>query len=322
MRRELPTVVLLVLVIVAAAIKEPRFLGAESINSILLWIPLLAIVGMGQMLVIVTRGIDVSVGSIVGLAGMAAGMAFRDHAGLPLLAGLALGALVGLIAGAVNAAVIAWAKVPPIVATLGTLSAYRGLVFIASGGRQVDSNNLPDSVTKMALTGPLHLGGVVVPWILVLALVVAGITAFMVGRTGFGRDVFAMGSNPEAARLRGVATTRTTFLVYLLTGGLSGLAGVLYLSRYGFVNPSTAGAGMELTVIAAVVIGGTKVAGGSGSVLGVLLGCLLLGVMSTALAVIGVGETYQGLVYGATILVALLIDGSLGKVLSRARGAA
>ncbi|RYG31836.1 ABC transporter permease, partial [bacterium] len=319
--RELGTLLLFVIVLVGTAIREPRFLQADSLNGILLWIPLLAIVGMGQMLVIVTRGIDVSVGSIVGVAGMVVGMMYRANPNLGVPLGLVAGLGVGLMLGAVNAAVIAWGKVPPIVATLGTLSAYRGLVFIVSGGKQIDSNDLPDALTRLSQEGPLKIGGVVLPWILLLALVIAGATAWFIRRTRTGRDVFALGSNPDAARLRGVPIGRTTFLVYAITGALSGLAGVLYASRYGFVNPATAGQGMELSVIAAVVIGGTKVTGGTGTVLGVLLGCLLLGTLSVALSVLGIAATWQQLVYGGVILIALLFDFVLQRAMTRWQGA-
>ena len=315
--RELGTVILLLVVFVGTAIREPRFLQPESLNGILLWIPLLAIVGVGQMLVIVTRGIDVSVGSIVGVAGMVVGTMFREHHDLSVPVAFAIGSGVGLVLGAINAAVIAWGRVPPIVATLGTLSAYRGLAFLVGGGRQVDSNDLPDALTGLSQAGPIRLGGLTVPWILLLALLVAGLTSAFVHRTRAGRDVFALGSHPEAARLRGVPVASTTFLVYALSGALAGLAGVLYASRYGFVNPATAGSGMELVVIAAVVIGGTRVTGGSGTVAGVLLGCLLLGAISVALAVLGIAGTWQSLVYGAVILLALLFDVAFRRTLDR-----
>ncbi len=298
---------MLVLVVVATGLKQPRFLGRESIDSVLLYLPLLTVLGMGQMLVIVTRGIDVSVGSIVGVAAMVVGMTFRAHPGLSVALGLLEGLGVGLLLGCVNAAAIAWGRVPPIVATLGTLSAYRGLTFIVGGGKQIDSNDLPDALTRLSLNGPVPF----LPWALLLALAVAGATALSIGRTRTGRNVFALGSNPEAARLRGTPVVRTTFLVYAVSGALAGLAGVLYASRYGFVNPATAGQGLELSVIAAVVIGGTKVVGGSGSVLGVLLGSLLLATMSVALSVLGIDATWQGLAYGLVILVALILGRAL-----------
>lgn len=310
-RSEYGTAAMLVAVVAITAFKQPRFLGADSLNGILLWIPLLVIVGMGQMLVIVTRGIDVSVGSIVAVAGMVVGMTFRAQPNLPVTLGLLEGMGVGLVLGSLNAAAIAWGRVPPIVATLGTLSAFRGLTFIVSGGRQIDASDLPDGLTHLSVAGPVQFRNVVVPWILLLALLVAFATAFFIHSTRAGRNVFALGSNPEAARLRGIPVVRTTFLVYAVTGTLAGLAGVLYASRYGFVNPASIGQGMELIVIASVVIGGTKVTGGSGTVLGVTLGCLLLGTISQALSVLGIDATWQSLAYGLVILVALL----LGRVL-------
>lgn len=312
--RELGTVVLLVLVFVAAACKEPRFLEPASLNSILLWIPLLVVVGLGQMLVIVTRGIDVSVGSMVGLSGILVGMLFRAHPALSVPIGALAGVGIGLALGSFNGWLIAGIRIPPIIATLGTLSAYRGSTYIVSGSKQVDRADLPDGLMRLSLEGPLHIGNVNLPWILAIPILLSLFFAYLVKRTRTGRDVFALGSNPEAARLRGVPVRRTTFLVYAITGALSGLAGVLYASRYGVVNPGTAGSGMELTVIAAVVIGGTKVTGGSGSVLGVFLGCLLLGSINVALAVLGIAENWQMLVYGLVILIALIVDRSIQRI--------
>ncbi len=316
--REAGTLVLLLAVAGAALTKDHQFLEAKNLNSILLWIPLLAVVGMGQMLVILTRGIDVSVGSTMGLAGIIVGILFRDHSGLNVFAGTAIGILIGAVLGSINGGLIAWAKVPPIIATLGTLSAYRGLVFIVSKGDQIDSNNIPDALTNWTLHGPIQIGGVTISWLLVWALVAAAGTAYLLRQTRTGRDIYAIGSNPEAARLRGIPVKRVTFLVYAVCGALAGLAGVLYASRYGFVNPATAGSGFELFVIAAVVIGGTNVFGGSGTVPGVLLGCLLLGTINVALAVLGIDETWQMLVYGLVILVALMLDSAvktwLGKL--------
>lgn len=318
--RELGTLALLVIVLLSAGIKDPRFLKPESVESILLWVPLLLVVGTGQMMVIVTRGIDVSVGSMVGLAAMVTGMLFRAHPDTPILAGTCVGVLVGLGLGSLNAVLIALANVPPIIATLGTLSAYRGLIFIISQGRQVDSNYVPDALTAWSEKGPIHIGGVTIPWILLIALAVAGAAAWFVRKTRPGRDIFSFGSNPQAALLRGVSVTRTVFLVYALTGALCGLAGVLYLAGFGFANPGTVGQGMELMVIAAVVIGGTNVTGGSGTVLGVVLGCALLGAINVALTVLGIDETHQQLVYGGVILVAVLIDSIIRRSLDQVAG--
>ncbi len=315
--RETGTAFLLALVVVGATLRDPAFLSAGNVESILLWAPLLIVVGLGQMMVIVTRGIDVSVGSILGLSGIAMGMLFRSNPGVPVPVAILVAVLVGLALGMLNGAMIAFAKVPPIIATLGALSAFRGLAFIVSGGQQVDTNHLPADLSRLSLTGPITVGGVTISWLLTIALVVAGLGAWFLRENRLGRDIYAVGSNPQAAELRGVQVPRTLFFVYALTGLLSGLAGAMYASRFGFVNPATAGQGFELTVIAAVAIGGTKMTGGSGTVLGVVLGCFLLSVVNVALAVLGVEASWQLLVYGVVILIALLIDALFRGILNR-----
>ncbi len=317
-RREFGTIALLAVVVIAVVGRDHRFLDPTSLNSVLLWIPLLLVVGVGEMLVIVTRGIDVSVGSILGFSGIVVGMALRSNPGMNVELAALLGLGIGLALGAVNGALVAWARVPPIIATLGTLSAFRGLVFIVSHGVQVDSNTIPPALTDWSMSGPVQIGGATISWLLLIALVVAALAAAVLRSTRFGRNVFAIGSNPAAAKLRGISLPRTLMAVYCACGALSGLAGVLYASRYGFVNPGTAGLGFELTVIAAVVIGGVNVFGGSGSVLGVFLGCLLLSVINVALAVLGISATWQTLAYGVVILLALVLDGAVQRVLRRA----
>lgn len=316
--RELRALILLVIVFVAAAIKAPRLLEPSSISSILLWIPLLTVMAVGQMLVIVSRGIDVSVGSMLGFSGIAVGMVFRSHPDLNVYLGAGLALAIGAGLGTVNGLLVAWAKIPPIITTLGTLSAYRGLTFILSKGEQIDSNNIPVAVSEWSMAGPLKIGGVTIPWILVFTIVVAICGHIFARRTVTGRNLYAIGSNSEAARLHGVKVNGLLILAYAVCGALAGVAGIMYASRYGFVNPGTAGFGMELTVIAATVIGGTDVRGGSGSVPGVVIGCVLLGVINVALAVIGIAADWQLFVYGAIILVAVGLDALVGKAEARA----
>jgi len=307
-RREARALLLVILLLIVGALKAPRLLEATSVSSIILGLPLLIVVAVGQMPVIVSRGVDLSVGSTLGLAGMLAGMTMRAKPDAPLILAIGVALLVGLAIGLVNGALIAYAKIPPILATLGGLSAYRGLAFIVSGAKQIDANDIPDRLTAWAQAGPVRVGSVTLPWMFVGALAVAGLMALWTHRTGAGRDVFALGSNPEAARLRGIRTRRALVATYALCGTLAGVAGVLYAARYGFVNPGSAGRGFELTVIAAVVIGGCDVRGGTGTVTGVLLGCLLLSVLDNALAVLGIAADWQVFTYGAVILFALVFD--------------
>jgi rhamnose transport system permease protein len=294
---------------------EPRFLSTFNIRSILLWAPLLTVVAMGEMMVIIIRGIDVSVGAILGFAGIVVGMIFRDNPGFNIYLGTLLGILIGAALGAINGVLIAWVKIPPVITTLGTLSVYRGLVFIVSGGRQIDPNHIPTELIRWSQRGPF--GSQLIPWVVVIALAVAALAYLFLRYTKAGRNVYALGSNPDAASLRGIPVSRTQFIVYTITGALAGLAGILYASRYGFVNPGETGVGFELTVIAAVVLGGTNVFGGSGSVIGVVLGCLLLGTINVALAVLGVAATWQLAVYGIVILLTVIVDAIVQRQIRR-----
>jgi rhamnose transport system permease protein len=309
LNRELRALILLVVVFATAALKEPRLLEPTSISSILLWIPLLTVMAVGQMLVIISRGIDVSVGATLGFTGIAVGMIFRAHPDLNIYLAAGIALVIGALLGGINGVLVAWARVPPIIATLGTLSAYRGLTFLLSRGSQIDANDIPVALTNWSIHGPIpQVGGVTVPWILVFTLVVAIVGHLLATRTVVGRNLYAVGSNAEAARLHGIKVGSTLALAYVVCGALAGFAGMLYASRYGFVNPGTAGLGMELNVIAAVVIGGCDVRGGAGTVPGVVIGCVLLGVINVALAVIGIAADWQLLVYGAVIMVALCLD--------------
>lgn len=299
------TGLLLILVLAAGALKEPRVLEPASINSILLWMPLLIVMAAGQMLVLVTRGIDVSVGSTLGLTGMAVGGIFQVNHDLNAYLALLLGLLIGAGLGSVNAALVALCRIPPIIATLATLTAYRGLTFIVSQGRQVDSNDIPQALSRLSLEGPLRLGGVTIPWLVIFALGVALAVHLFARHTRSGRALYSTGSNLEAAHLRGVPVRSALLLAYTICGALAGLAGVMYASRYGFVNPGSAGLDMELTVIAAAVIGGCDVRGGVGSIPGVLLGCVLLATINVGLAVLGIAADWQLMVYGLVILAAL-----------------
>jgi rhamnose transport system permease protein len=312
--REVGILVFLILIVMLTSLKAPSFLSRENLSNILLDIPLLIVVAMGMTLTIISRNIDLSVGSMLGLSAMVVGMTFRSNPQLPILLGMGLGVTVGTALGFVNGLLVTRLRVPAIIATLGTLNIYRGLLFIVSDGRQVDGKDLPESLTQMSQTSAIG-----VPMIVVLAFVVALLTHLFLRTQRIGREIYAVGSNPHAAQLRGLPTTRILLLVFTLTGSVSGLAGVMYAARFGFVNPAQTGYGFELSVIAATVIGGTDVFGGSGTVLGTLLGCLLLGVINNALTVTGLSATWQLAVYGAIILVAVFADTLLRGRLSRAK---
>ena len=314
--RELGIALFVILALVTATLIDRSFARWENFRSILLYIPLIVVVAMGQMMVIVSRNIDLSVGSILGLASIVVGFIFVKHPEFPLWAAALTAVGIGGAAGLLNGVMVAYLRIPAIIATLGTLSAYRGLIFIYSGGRQVDPHYIPDRLIALS-NEPAG-----VPWIVIVAAALAALMFLFLKYTQFGREVFAIGSNPPAAALRGIAVRRNLALIFTLTGALSGLAGVMWASRYPTINPGSVGSGFELIVISAVIIGGTSVFGGAGSVLGTVLGCVLLGTVYIALPALGISGFYQLAIYGAAILLAAVIDRATQNRMGGAEAAA
>jgi rhamnose transport system permease protein len=307
LRREAGIAVMIILFCVVVGTQRPRFLTVDELRIILLLTPLIMIGAMGQMLVIVARHVDLSIGSTQGFAAMVTAMMFKFHPEIPWYLGFIVSIGVGIGLGFMNGALITLFRLPAIIVTLGTLNLYRGLTFIISDAKQIDRQFVPSALKAMSTTSPI-LG---IPWIIFMALGVALLTYWFTNHTRVGRQVFALGSNPAAAPLRGIRVNAVTLMVFMISGGLAGLSGIMYASRWGFVNPSNTGTGSEFQVIAAVVIGGVSINGGVGSALGVILGVLLLGCVSAALPLLGVPGTSQSAIYGAVIIIALLIDRSV-----------
>jgi ribose/xylose/arabinose/galactoside ABC-type transport system permease subunit/ABC-type branched-subunit amino acid transport system ATPase component len=314
--RELGVGGFLVVMMVLGAMYEPRLLSAESLRGIMLYIPLIVVAAMGQMMVMVSRNIDLSIGSILAMAAIVVGNLYISHPGMPIVAALAVAAAVGGAAGVINGVLVAWLRVSAIIATLGTMTAIRGLVFVYSGGRQVNNNDLPPGLIALSQTSPVG-----VPWIVIFAAAVAISAWVSLRQTRTGREIFAIGSNPHAAELRGIPVTRVLMLIYVITGVLAGVAGLMSASRFGYVNPSSTGAQFELVVISAVVIGGVNVFGGAGTVAGVVLGCVLLGLINVALPVLRISPFWQLALYGLAILVAAGTDASLRRLGQKGRKA-
>lgn len=306
-RREAGIVMMIALFALVVGLIQPRFLSAETLRIVLLAVPLIMVAAMGEMMVLVARHVDLSIGSILGFSAIVAGMLWRDHPELPVIVGVAAAIAVGAALGLVNGLVVTIFKLPSIIVTLGTLSLYRGLIFFISGARQVDPQYIPRGLIELSQTSPIFG----IPWIILIAFAVALATYLFLGHSRLGRQIYAIGSNPVAAPLRGIRAAPITVLVFVLSGALAGLAGVMYASRFGYVNPGITGVGFEFTVIAPVVIGGVSINGGSGSVAGTVLGVLLLGAVSVALPILGVSGFWQQAIYGAVILAALVIDRSV-----------
>lgn len=315
-RREAGLIVMIVVFCLAVGLYKPQFLTLNQLRVTMLLVPLIMIGAMGQMLVIAARHVDLSIGSIMAVSAMASGMMFRYMPEIPWVLGFPLSIGTGLLLGLVNGALVVVFRLPAIIVTLGTLSLYRGLTFIMSDARQIDRQFVPSALKSMSQTSPIFG----IPWIILMMFAVAAMTYWFTMHTRMGRQVFALGSNPSAAALRGIDVTRVTLVVFAISGALSGLAGIMYASRWGFVNPSNTGAGFEFQVIAAVVIGGVSINGGVGTVGGVVLGVLLLGCVSSALPLLGIPGTAQNAIYGAVILTALVIDRLVRKRGEQAAG--
>ena len=312
LRREAGIAVMIVLFCLAVGAVKPQFLTLDQLRIILLLTPLIMIGAMGQMLVIVARHVDLSIGSMLGVSAMVSGMLYRFDAtwfglDVPWWTGIPLSIAVGALLGLGNGVLVTLFRLPAIIVTLGTLSLYRGVTFIISNAKQIDRQWIPGELKALSQTSPIFG----IPWIIFIAFGVALLTYLFAMQTRVGRQIFALGSNPVAAPLRGIKVTQVTLLVFAISGALSGLAGILYASRWGFVNPSNTGSGFEFQVIAAVVIGGASINGGVGTVLGTVLGVLLLGCVAAALPLLGIPGTSQAAIYGAVILIALVIDRSV-----------
>lgn len=320
LRREAGIFVMIVLFCVAVGFYKPQFLSLNSLRIIVLLVPLIMIGAMAQMLVLVARHVDLSIGSMLGFSAMVAGLMYRDIPDIWWPVGFVVAMGAGTLLGLFNGLLVTVFKLPSIIVTLGTLNLYRGLTFIISDARQINRADIPSELKAMSQTSPI-LG---IPWIVLMSFGVALLTFYVVRHTQLGRQIYALGSNPVAAPLRGINVTKVTLIVFTISGALSGLAGILYASRWGFVNPSNTGAGFEFQVIAAVVIGGVSINGGVGTVLGTVLGVLLLGCVAAALPLLGIPGTTQNAIYGAVILIALLIDRSVRQrgIASHARGRA
>jgi rhamnose transport system permease protein len=300
--REAGISVFIVILVTLVSLRAPSFLTSKNFEDIFLNISILTIVALAQTMVILTKGIDLSVSSVIGLVAMMVAFVVKQNPDAPVLVAIILGMILGAALGSFNGLIISFGKVPPIIATLGTLSIYRGLVFYYSQGTWINSFELPKAF-KMLSKGT-EFG---IPNIVIIALIVAMTVYYFLNYTRTGRDIFAVGSNVEAAQFSGIRNQRIIFLVYLLSGLLAGLAAVLWVSRFESAQTNTA-LGFELQTVAASVVGGVSISGGVGTVPGVLLGALLLGIIQNSLTLIRISPFWQLAAQGLLILIAVISD--------------
>ncbi len=302
--REVTILGVIIVLAVVLSLTTKNFLSASNISNTLLGLSGIAIISIGMTMVIVTGGIDVSVGSSLGIAAVVAGKLLMMHASAPVIVICAL--LAGFAVGMLNGVLISYGKIPPIIVTLGTMNIIRALLFGILGGRWV--SGVPRTIAPLGLGKFLSLP---IPFWIALVLI-ALFTIFLASRPQ-GRAVYALGNNEDAARVSGVNLNRTIMFVYALTGALAGIAGLIYVARTGIVQTNS-GSGLELEVIAAVVLGGTSILGGKGTLVGSLLGAALLGLIQNGMVLLNIPALSEGLITGGLIIAAVLID------IVRARG--
>jgi rhamnose transport system permease protein len=303
-QRELSLLLVLLLMGALVAIRAPQVLSATNLTDVSVLAAIIAIVAVGEAMVVITRNVDLSVEAIVGLVAFAVAAALSNHL-LPTTAAIVFGIGLGLVLGMINGVIVAVFRVPSIVATLGTLSVYRGIDFLIAGGKQVTLTGLPSGYTNAARA---TLVGI--PIFVLIAVVIVAVCAVVLRQTRFGRSVYAVGSNPEAAEILGIRTRLVTFVVFTVCGLLSGIAGVMWGILFGTIN-ATAATGVTLQVVAAVVVGGVNIFGGSGTVVGAALGALFLGFISNALILLRLSQFWLQALYGLVILIAVALDAVL-----------
>jgi ribose transport system permease protein len=297
--KEVSVLLAIVLVSGAIAMATPYFLTTDNLMGVFRSFSLTAIMSIGMVMVIVTGGIDLSVGSVMGLSGLITALAFEN--GFSTAASVSCGLGVGLLFGLTNGLLVTVGRLPPFIATLGTLSIGRGLMYIVTKGVPAT----PETPELFSVIGQGYVGFVPAP--VIIMLVFAAFFTVIMKYTTFGRHVYATGGNEQAAWLSGVNTSRVKLIVYTLSGLISALAGVIAFSRYLSAEPAS-GFGVELDVIAAAAIGGASLAGGVGSVMGAIFGAALTGIIANGVVLMNINTYAQQAITGAVILIAVSID--------------
>jgi rhamnose transport system permease protein len=301
-RREVPVAAALLFVLVGTSIANDHFLASQGRTDLMLAAAITGMLAVGETFVLLMRKVDLSVGSTLGLAAYAAGSAIKGGGDGQLLKAFAVGIAVGLCVGLVNGLLVALLDLPALVVTLGTLYVVAGIQAKIVGGSRITADQLPGDFISFGVDR--FLG---VPKLMWMVLVVGAIASVYLRQARSGRDLYAVGSNPPAAVLVGIPVRRRTLAAYLVSGACAGAAGVLFVARLGGVD-ANAGGGYELAVIAACVVGGVNIFGGSGTVVGALLGAMLLRSIGFSLSALSIPEFWQQAVNGALLLLAISAD--------------
>ncbi len=300
--RELGLLLFIVVLSVLVQIRNPSFLTGENINDMLKNTAILSILAIGMMLVLVTRGIDLSIASNMAFSGMLASLLVRDFPQIPTVIILLIGVGSGTFFGFLNGVFISKGRLLPIIATLGMMYILRGSTFLISKGKWVSSYQFTDSFKKMATGNVMGINNLIL-----FALATYIVAFFFINHTATGRRIYATGSNPDSAKISGINTDRMIILSYSIMGMLSGFTGVLWMARFASAQSDSA-MGYEMNVIAACVLGGVSMGGGAGKVGGVFLGALLFGILNNTLPLINISPFWQNALQGAIILLAVIAN--------------
>jgi rhamnose transport system permease protein len=312
--RELSILALVFVIYVSVCVIQPRFFSLAAVINIFLFFPYLLLIALGEMVEVISRNIDLSLGSILAFSGYIVCLIFIKNREFPIILAIIIAIGFGAFLGLVNGLIVTNFKIPSVIVTLGTMGIFRGTIFII-GGKQIDNYLIPRALIRLSQPKESVIN---VPYSVLIALGLAFLVSLFLRNHQLGREIYAAGSNPYAAELRGIRNKKITLFVFVFAGGISGLASMIFLSRVGYLDPGTAGKGLEFIAIASVVIGGCSMNGGIGTTLGTVIGCLLLGVINNAISITGISVLWQEAVYGLIIIVSIVIDNALKKRLSKA----
>jgi rhamnose transport system permease protein len=310
-QRELSLVAVMFVLGGLVSISAPQFLSASNLTQVAVLASIVAIAAVGEALVVITRNVDLSVEATMGLVAYAVARALELHV-FDGPGAVLLGLGIGLALGMINGVIVTLLRVPAIVATLGTLSVFRGIDYLIAGSHQVPLAALPPGFTDAARDSILGI-----PMFVAVTLVAVVIGMVLLRWTRFGRQLYAVGSNPDAAEILGIPSRRVVFVAFSICGLLAGVAGVMWVMEFGTIS-GTAATGVVLAVVAAVVVGGVNIFGGSGTLAGAAIGALFLGFIANALILVGLSQFWLQAIYGVVILVAVTADAFIVRRLQRA----
>lgn len=300
--REFGILAVLVAFVGVTAAVQPRFVDQQNIQFVLINTTVFALLALGETMVVVSRNVDLSIGSVLGLSAYLSANLFSQVHGIPIPLVFLAGLGIGLACGVANGLMVSIGRVPSLVVTLATLYIFRGIDILIVGGNEVVSRSLPNSFGNIPQDTVLGI-----PLVAIAVAVIIAAGAYYMRSFRSGRELYAIGSNPDAARLAGISVGKRVFTAFAVSGAIAGVAGVLWAAQYQTID-STAGTSYELQTIAAVVVGGVAIFGGSGTAVGAALGALLLATINSALYVLGISPFWDQTIAGFLLLVAISLD--------------